>query len=151
MSSPRLRFQSTIFLPLLSVACLLLSGLASATPSITLSRKTGPPTSRILVSGRGFGANVIVDIYVGPTYRTQCVTDKDGNFSDIRISVPRESRPGIHSIRAVQQPSGGTAKQPFLVRTNWSQFHFDANGRRVNPYENVLDPKTVGRLKLKWK
>jgi hypothetical protein len=41
----------------------LLCGVAGATPSITLSRKTGPPTISILVSGRGFAPNVGVDIY----------------------------------------------------------------------------------------
>src|SRR5580700_2786605 len=71
-------------------------------------------------------------------------------FPTFKIGVPRETRPGIHSIRAVEQPKGSTAKQSFLVQTNWSQFRFVVDGRRVNQYENVLSPKTVGRLKLKW-
>ncbi|HTZ95354.1 MAG TPA: hypothetical protein VMB18_03080 [Terriglobales bacterium] len=43
-------------------AFLLLSATAFAAPSITLSKKTGPPTSEILVSGSGFEPNVGVDI-----------------------------------------------------------------------------------------
>ena len=43
----------------LSVAFLLLAGVASATPSITLSRKSGPPTIKVLVSGSGFNPKVM--------------------------------------------------------------------------------------------
>jgi hypothetical protein len=51
------------FCSLLIAACLLASAATSAAPCITLSKKSGPPTSQILVSGRGFEPNVGVDIY----------------------------------------------------------------------------------------
>jgi outer membrane protein assembly factor BamB len=136
------------FTSLVVGACFL--GTANATPSITLSRPSGPPTIKVQVSGTGFKAGVIVDLYFDKTYRDQCVTNSSGGFSNLVVRVPKEAHPGTHSVSAVEQPGGPTAKQPFLVQTNWRQFHFNADGRRVNPYENVLSPKTVGRLKLKW-
>ena len=36
------------------------------------------------------------------------------------------------------------------MQTDWSQFHFDAHGTRLNPYENVLNVGTVGSIDLKW-
>jgi hypothetical protein len=44
-------------------AFLLLAATANAAPTITLSKKIGPPTSEIRVSGSGFEPNVGVDIY----------------------------------------------------------------------------------------
>jgi hypothetical protein len=40
MSDPRRHYQSINFLALLSAACMLLSAIASAAPSITLPKKT---------------------------------------------------------------------------------------------------------------
>ncbi len=57
MFNPRERSRQVIFFAFLFVACLLLCSFASAVPSITLSKKSGPPTSKILVSGRGFEPN----------------------------------------------------------------------------------------------
>jgi hypothetical protein len=62
MSDPRESSRSISFFSCLFVAGVLLCGIASAVPSTTLSKKSGPPTSRILVSGRGFERNVEVDL-----------------------------------------------------------------------------------------
>ena len=37
------------------------------------------------------------------------------------------------------QADGFVAQAPFLVRTNWSQFHFQASHQGFNSYENVLN------------
>jgi len=150
MSGPCRRFQPNTACIVLLVAWSLLPQTASATPSITLSEKSGPPTDKVLVSGTGFSRGVIVDIYFGEDFRNQCATNSKGEFSNIPIRVPKEALPGDHSVIATARHGKEAAKRPFLVRTNWRQFHFDADGRRVNPYENVLNPKTVGRLALKW-
>jgi outer membrane protein assembly factor BamB len=135
---------------LVNVAVLVLAGLCAGQPAVSLSRESGPPTVKLLVSGRDFNAGHIVDIYFDQIYRTQCVTDGKGNFSNIPIRVPRKARPGAHPVTAVEQPSRKSAKQQFLVRVNWRQLGFSPNGSRLNPYENVLDPDTVGTLGLKW-
>ena len=54
MSDPRERSKPIIFLAFMVIACLLLCRTASAAPCIEVSKKSGPPTSKILVSGRDF-------------------------------------------------------------------------------------------------
>jgi len=135
---------------LLLVACLFLCGISSATPCITLSKKSGPPTSQILVSGRGFEPNVGVDIYFDTKDESLVVTNGKGEFKDAKAHAPRSARPGQHWVTALERNNDKGAQKPFLVQTDWTQFHFDADGTRLNPYENVLNPKTVPGLDLKW-
>jgi hypothetical protein len=54
MSDPQERSRPITFLAFMVIACLLLGRTASAAPSTALSKKSGPPTSKILVAGRGF-------------------------------------------------------------------------------------------------
>lgn len=133
------------------MACLLLCGIASAAPSITLSKKTGPPTSGIAVSGRGFRPNVGVDIYFDTKDEALVVTNGEGKFGDAKIHAPRSARPGKHWVTALERNNDKGAQEPFLVQTNWSQFHFDLDHDGVNPYENVLNSRTVKNIDLKWK
>ena len=141
--------QPTVFFAFLFIACLL-CGIASASPSITLSKKTGPPTSRILVSGRGFKPNVGVDIFFDTKDEALVVTNGKGEFDKAGIHAHRGAQPGQHWVTAMNRNDYSGDQKAFLVQTNWSEFHFRHNGTRLNPYENVLDAKTVKRLKLKW-
>ena len=140
-------FHSCSFL---LAACLLLSGVSSAAPCITLSKRSGPPTSQILVSGRGFEPNVGVDIYFDTKDEALVVTNSRGEFKAAKAHAPRSARPGQHWVTALERNNDKGAQKPFLVQTNWSQFHFDADGTRWNPYENVLNPKNVVNLGVKW-
>jgi outer membrane protein assembly factor BamB len=149
MFSPQERSQRLTFLASLFIACLL-SGLASAAPSISLSKKSGPPTSKILVSGSGFEPNVGVDIFFDTKDKALVVTNGKGEFHDAGIHAPRSARPGKHWVTALERNNDRGAQEPFLVQTDWSQFHFDADGTRLNPFENVLNPRTVKRIDLKW-
>lgn len=133
----------------LFVACLLLAGIAHASPSITLSRKSGPPTSKILVSGRGFAPNVGVDIYFDTKDEALVVINSKGEFHNAKAYAPRSAYPGQHWVTALERNNDKGAQEPFLVQTNWRQFHRQ-DMMRLNPYENVLNPKTVGRLDLNW-
>lgn len=150
MFNPRERSQPITLVAFLFIACLLLCGIASAAPSITLSKKSGPPTTRLRVSGRGFKHEVIVDIYFDKTYLSRSVTDKEGDFPRILIRVPRGALPGNHTISAVEADNGSRATQKFLVQTDWRQSQFNSHHTGENPYENVLSPKTVGGLTPKW-
>jgi outer membrane protein assembly factor BamB len=151
MSDPQKRHRPLAYFVAVFLACLLLCGMASAAPSITLSKKSGPPTSGIAVSGRGFRPNVGVDIFFDTKDRALIVTNGEGEFENVRIHVPRAARPGKHWVTALERNNDKGAQQPFLVQTDWSQFHFDADGTRWNPYENVLNPQTVQSLRLKWR
>jgi len=150
MCNPEERSRRINFLVRLFVACLLLCGLASAAPSITLSKKTGPPTSRIEVSGRGFEPNVRVDIFFDTKDEALVVTNSKGEFNKAGAYAPRSAHPGEHWISALERSNDKGAQKPFLVRTDWAQFHFTPDHKGLNPYENVLDPSVVGSLGLKW-
>jgi hypothetical protein len=133
MSDPRERSQPIANFAFLFFACLLLCGVASAAPSIALSKKSGPPTSGIRVSGRGFEPNVGVDIFFDTKDEALVVTNGKGEFHDTGIHAPRSARPGEHWVTALERNNDKGAQEPFLVQTNWSQFHFDADGTRLNP------------------
>jgi len=149
MSNLRGRSQSIIFLALLAAACLLLCGLASAAPSITLSKKTGPPTSRILVSGRGFAPHVGVDIYFDTKDEAVATANSAGSFFQIAIPASASALPGDHWVSAVGRSGQNHAQARFDVHANWRQFH-RLNMQRRNPFENVLNVHNVGKLRLKW-
>jgi outer membrane protein assembly factor BamB len=150
MFDPRERSQPITFLACLFVACLLLCGLASAAPSITLSKKSGPPTSKILVSGRGFEPNVGVDIFFDTKDKALVVTNGKGAFHDAGIFAPRSARPGEHWVTALERNNDKGAQEPFLVQTDWSEFRFAPDHKGLNPYENVLNRQTVAGMGLKW-
>jgi outer membrane protein assembly factor BamB len=150
MLTPRKRCVALTFLASPLLACLLLAGLASATPSITLSKKSGPPTSKILVSGIGFEPNVGVDILFDTKDKALVITDGKGEFHGARIYAPRSARPGEHWITALERNNDKGAQQPFLVFTDWPQVGFDPSKSGFNPYENVLDNSTVRSLNLVW-
>ena len=150
MFNPQEHSQPIAFLTFLFIASLLLSAIASAAPSITLSRETGPPTSRILVSGRGFAPNVGVDIFFNTKDEALVVTNGQGEFNKAKIHAPRSARPGEHWVTAIERNDGKGAQQPFLVFTDWPQTGFDLSKSGLNPYENVLDKNTVRDLKVDW-
>ena len=77
----------------LLATCLLFSDIASAAPSISLSKRSGPPTSTIRASGHGFEANVGVDIYFGTKDEALVVTNGKGEFDHAKIYAPRNARP----------------------------------------------------------
>jgi outer membrane protein assembly factor BamB len=150
MFGPRERSRLLSFLGSLFVACLLLCGIASAAPSITLSRKSGPPTSGIRVSGRGFAPNVGVDIFFDTKDEVLVVTNGRGEFHNAGAWAPRGAHPGKHWVTALERNNDKGAQEPFLVQTDWSQFRFSPNHKGLNPYENVLNPRTVRGMDLKW-
>ena len=76
-------------------------------------------------------------------------TDATGTFV-VRVSVPKTALPGNHTLQATGQSSGLSASASFLVRTDWTQFHFGLQHTGYNPYENVLSTSNVSELTLDW-
>jgi|HubBroStandDraft_1064217.scaffolds.fasta_scaffold00144_36 outer membrane protein assembly factor BamB len=141
--------KTQLCLALLSV--LFLSGLCFAQPAVTLSVKSGPPTTNLQVSGTGFPAYTEVEIYFDTTYLALAVTNSAGSFSQIKIQVPASALPGINWVTAgVSGVTGDAAQASFTVNTNWAEFHFANSRSGFNLYENVLSPSTVGSLGLRW-
>jgi outer membrane protein assembly factor BamB len=135
---------------LLSLVVLLAAGVCFGQPAVSLSRKSGPPTVQLLVSGSGFKPNAEIDIYFDLTDEAKAIANGSGSFSNISIEAPRSALPGKHWVSAVQRPGNTGPQTPFLVNTNWSQFGFKPDGIRTNQFENVLNPSTVGSLDLLW-
>jgi len=131
---------------------IVLSSLAmAATPTLTLSITTGPPTSSVTVSGTAFPDSVAIDIYFDQSDLAFAVSSSTGAFSGIAIEVPTSAIPGTHWVTAVAEGTSGTAAQAtFMVQTNWNQFHYSAQHKGRNPYENVLTSSTVGTIDLDW-
>jgi outer membrane protein assembly factor BamB len=149
MSNRQGHSHSIKFLAFLCLAGLLLCGIASAATSITLSKKTGPPTSRILVSGRGFAANASVDIYFDTKDEAVATADAAGSFSRIAIPAPASASPGTHWVSGVERAGRGRARVRFDVHTEWKEFHrWDM--ARWNTRENVLNVHNVKNLQVKW-
>jgi outer membrane protein assembly factor BamB len=147
--SARWKHFQPIALGFLLVACLPLAAVASATPSITLSKKIGPPTSRILVSGHGFRANAKIDLYFGTQDEAVVFADGSGAFLRAAIPAPASALPGAHWVSAVERDEHAGAQARFDVETGWRQFH-RRDMARWNRYENVLNVHNVRNLQVKW-
>jgi outer membrane protein assembly factor BamB len=122
----------------------------TVTPAITVSPATGPPTSKLAVSGSGFGGSEGVDIYFDTTDLVLPGTDANGSFGPISITVPASAAPGTHWITAEGRHSGLLTQAPFAVNTNWGQFRYSSKHRGSNPYENVLNRDNVSAIDQDW-
>jgi outer membrane protein assembly factor BamB len=123
-------------------------GLA-AVAHLSLNPAAGPPASKVRTSGTGFGSAEMVVIAFDSTQIGTAATDQSGSFST-RVTVPASAPPGTHAVAATGQTSGLTAQAAFIVRTNWSQFAFDAAHTGSNPFENVIDISNVSGLAAAW-
>jgi outer membrane protein assembly factor BamB len=137
-----------LFLEFTSV--LLLAGLCYGQLTVAVSPKLGPPTSEVLVSGSGFAANVLIDIYFDSVYQNSVYASSSGSFSKVAIQVPASAVPGEHWVSAAAASSNTGTQTAFKVNTNWPELGFIPAGGRNNFYENVLNPTTVANLVLKW-
>lgn len=136
-------------LTLSSVTCLAVHAMP-AKAGITLSKASGPPTTKVTVNGTGFGSSeTVITTFDTTTTLGSTTTDSTGSFS-LGITIPATSLPGQHSIQAKGKSSGLTVSRTFLVSTNWSQYGYDYTHSGTNPYENVLLGTNVSNLTLDW-
>jgi outer membrane protein assembly factor BamB len=147
----RSRSLSSPFLLVVLFVCVLFPCSVLAAPSITLSKKIGRPTSEIAVFGNGFEPHVIVDIYFDTEDEAVVLTNNEGEFQHALIHVPREAYPGEHWVTALERNNDKGDQEPFVVNTNWGQFHYSPDQDGFNSYENVLKPSNVSSLGLRWR
>jgi outer membrane protein assembly factor BamB len=121
---------------------------SASTPSITLKPTSGPPTTKVSVTGAGFGTSETVTV-TDFGMSQSAVTSSTGTFT-ASFTVPNTAPPGKYPVAATGQTSHLSATAYFLVRTNWPQLRFGATGTGYNPYENVLTPSNVGNLARAW-
>jgi len=133
---------------LISIAILLLAGLCSGQPAVSLSPKDGPPTTTLRVSGSGFTPHAQIDIYFDSQDQALAVADSAGAFSQVAIQAPKSAVPGNHWVTAAERSGRIVRQEIFEVHVNWTDLH-TKDMRRFNPYENVLNVNNVGSLHLK--
>jgi outer membrane protein assembly factor BamB len=143
--------------------CLFPNLAAATTPHIYDVPNAGPPGSQTRTVGNGFSPNATLDVYWDSTDVGLIDTDKDGSFgmvlraptirqNGLAIQIPKDAIPGQHWITAVERITQLQAQVPFTVwGVDWPQFQVDAQHTGFNPYENVLNPGTVGSLTAHWK
>lgn len=122
---------------------------AVAAPEVKVSPGFGPPTTTVKVTGTGFSAGRMVDVFLDTTDMALKVTSATGTFT-ANIKVPASMEPGVHWVSAVVRNQSTGTQCSFRVRTNWSQFRFGTGRRGSNPYENVLSIFNVGGLNQAW-
>ncbi len=137
-----------------AVSMLLALGLSAApvaavTTSITLKPGFGPPTSKVSVSGSGFGASEPVAVDFGATPVAIATTSSTGTFT-ATFPVSKSTLPGSHPVTATGDTSGRSATSSFLLRADWAKYRFGPANTGYNPYENVIGPSNVAGLKTAW-
>src|SRR3954451_20149075 len=102
-------YRSLSYLPAITLltglfceASSILSGTARAAPVVSLSSAVGPPKTTVNVSGTGFGASALVDIYFDMNDLCLTFASDTGTVSCV-IKVPKEAQPQTHWISAVQR------------------------------------------------
>ena len=119
---------------------------ALAAPAVSLSPAAGPPTTTVNVSGTGFSASALVDIYFDTTDLCLTIAGGTGNIRCV-IQIPKDAQPQTHWISAVQRSTSIGAQKSITVRTDWAQFHGrDAKHTGFNPFENTLNTSNVANL-----
>src|SRR5205814_1170107 len=127
---------------LLCLCTLMVFGVA---PAFALSIKLTPtldhPGAKIAVSGKGFGAHAVIDIYFDATDELVVAANGRGKFKKHSFEVPADADPGEHWVTAVDRGDGRGAQTQFLVRASWVEFNYRPRGGRNNPYESIPSTK----------
>lgn len=134
---------------LIGVAILLLAGFCFGQAAISLSPASGPPTTNMRISGRGFTPHTKIDLYFDSQDEAVAIADGSGSFSQIALSAPASALPGTHWVSAVERSGLAGSQVAFTVQSDWTEFH-KQNMRRWNGVEKTLGVKNVNRLELKW-
>ncbi len=155
-----MQLLTMLFVLFLSL-CLFPNLATAASPQIYDVPQAGPPGSQTTTLGNGWDPNATLDIYFDSTDVGLVDTDNNGSFgmalraptirqNGLAIQIPKDAVPGQHWITAVERITQLQAQVAFTVRTDWAQFHFAPDHTGFNPYENVLNPETVGNLTTHW-
>ena len=87
---------------------------AVAAPAMSVSPPAGPPNTSVTVSGTGFSASALVDIYFDTTDLCLAIAGGTGNIRCV-IAIPKETQPQTHWISAVQRSTSTGAQKSFIV------------------------------------
>jgi outer membrane protein assembly factor BamB len=124
--------------------------LAARGTTLTINPAVGPPTAIVKAKGSGYAGGEVVALFFDGVRVGSDFANRAGKFNT-GFTVPAAALPGDHSVEAVGQSSGVSARALFLARTEWLQGCFDGGRSCFNPYENVLGPDTAGSLAVRWR
>jgi len=124
-------------------------GVAEAA-SLNLTPTHDHPKGSFTVSGSGFGAGELVDIYFDGIDVALRPTSAKKSFAAVTVPLDAAVAPGRHWITAVGRKSKLAAQKPFDVHTDWARYRWSLAGRGVNPYENLLGVGNVAGLGAAW-
>ncbi|WP_237154521.1 outer membrane protein assembly factor BamB family protein [Oryzibacter oryziterrae] len=134
----------------LIVLVFLLPAAASAA-SLTLSRTSGPPTTAVVLTGKSFTPNSIVDIYFDTQQIAFRLTSSTGGFT-YSTSISGSAQPGAHDFTVLPHVAGGKfAQTSFKVQTSWTSWRNGTGNRGWNKTENVLDSYSIRSLDTLWR
>jgi outer membrane protein assembly factor BamB len=124
--------------------------LAARGATLALNPAVGPPTAIVKAKGSGYAGGEVVALFFDGVRVGSDFANRAGKLNT-RITVPAAALPGDHSVEAVGQSSGVSARALFLVRTDWLQGCFEGGRGCFNPYENVLGRDNAGSLAVRWR
>jgi len=113
--------------------------------TLSLTPEVGPPTSEVRVQLRGFPAREVVDLFFDGERIVTETANPRGKLAT-QLAVPATATPGDHQVSARGRSSGLVASARLVVRTDWTQFHFDVARSGWDRFENVLSPATVSGI-----
>ncbi len=122
------------------------AGLPLARPSLSLTPKSGPPTTSVEITGTGFAPNEAVEVYFDEVDVDTWFADSSGALEGVGLQVPVSAVPGLHWLTVMGLHRGPHAQAPFEVTAAWRQLGFRSSGARLNPYENLITPTTAKTL-----
>ncbi len=136
-------------------------------PEIDMGTYIGQPGTTMRFTGWGFGAAEAIKVYWNytgsgtGTLIFQASTDHEGFFYNRTYTIPAGTTAGTYTVAAIGQTTGLIAKNLFTVGTlnpgelarvgDWTNFGFDQQNTRMNPYETTISPANVNTLAPKWK
>ncbi len=126
------------------------AGTLPPAPSMSINAAAGPPTTKLVVAGSGFGATERVQIRAAGAPVGSAISNADGRFSVAGITIPANAQPGALTLTAVGQVTRSTAHAVFTVRTDWAQAGFGVARQGLNPYENSISPGNAASLVNTW-
>jgi len=142
--------QSLFSLLLILLVTLTFSGSGQALGASLRSNTSAPsPNAVITLTGSGFGASEVVDIYFDIQDAVLAVTSAAGGFT-AKMTVPGSAVPGEHWATAVGRKSGRAAQRKLEVTINWFQFMNGPRHTGVSVLENQLDGDSVQSLDIAW-
>ncbi|WP_407655805.1 PQQ-binding-like beta-propeller repeat protein [Azohydromonas lata] len=118
--------------------------------TLAVQPQAGEPASQVDLRGAGMAPFEDVELRYDGTALGTARADASGVFKANDVVIPASALPGSRPIVAVGRGSGTRASGPFLVRTNWPQFHRGTFRHGETPHEQRLGPDNVARLRLLW-